>query len=196
MKKLFTFSLVLFAAVAFCRAQSVVNIDLQQNPVFEVSTNDVHLAVESTENGITLGGDLVVKGGSGSYDYRWYNAGGELGTTPTITITIPGEYMLDIKDKCDCQQTVRFFVSTAGVDLITVDTPSITPNPTSGYIEIKGFEAVQLAVVGMSGRLEVVIQSDGTALRSADLSSLAPGHYILTLTDAKGHTTVTRLIKK
>lgn len=195
MKKLFTVSLVLFATAAFCRAQSVVNIDLHQNPVFEVSTNDVHLAVESTENGITLGGDLIVRGGSGSYDYRWYNADGEVGTTPAVTVTSPGEYLLDIKDKCDCLQTVHFFVSTSGIELNTVDTLHVTPNPTSGYIEIKGFEAEQLAIVGMSGRLEAVIHSDGTALQSADLSSLASGHYILTLTNAEGHIKVTRLIK-
>lgn len=196
MKKLILSIALTFAAVFGCQAQSLVKMPVAQNPLFEVSTNEVNVSAGDAPE-VTLGGDLVVKGGSGSYVYRWYNnAGNNLGTDATLCVSTPGAYFLDIKDTCDCLQTVRFNVTNAGVNVITADALRLSPNPTDGPVEVAGFDAVQIAVVAMSGQMVALIDMDGEPVRSFDLSNLPAGQYIATLSDAEGHTAVARIIKK
>lgn len=196
MKNLIASIAVFFAAAGVCSAQSVVRIPVEQNPLFEVSTNYVNVSA-GDESGVTLGGDLVIKGGSGSYSYRWYSAAGsDLGYEPTLKVSTPGVYNLDVTDTCDCVQTVEFNVTNAGVDDIAYGTLRLSPNPTEGPVVVDGFEAVQIAVVGMSGRMECVIDRGGYLIREFDLSHLPAGQYIVTLSDSEGHTAVARLVKK
>lgn len=183
--------LITFGLCAF--SQAWVDINVHQNPLFEVSTNSVNAALpEGAE--LKVGGDIVVKGGSGTYSYRWYaQGGGDLGTEPTLIITEPGKYFLDISDTCDCLQTVEFNVTLTSVSDVVADTVSITPNPTDGYIEFPGFEAVQLTATSLTGRLAALL--NGAAFSSADLSHLAPGAYIIILTDKEGKTLSAKIIK-
>lgn len=195
MKKFITATLILAAAACGCVAQTVVKIEVTQNPLFEVSTNNVAVTVPAT--GATIGGDLVIKGGSGTYAFRWYTAAGTLlGTDSTLSVDAQGIYYLDIKDTCDCLQTVEFNVATTGIDEITLGSPAITPNPTDGPVAINGFDAVQITVVSMAGKLEAVVDNDGRTITNADLGMLPAGQHIVTLCDAMGRTCVTKLIKK
>lgn len=193
--------IVMAAALALAcgstiHSQTVVDINLHQNPLFEVSTNSVNTAVGEGSQ-IVIGGDIVVKGGSGSYSYLWYTPDGfQLGTDPTITINEPGKYLLDITDSCDCLQTVEFNVGVASVDNIMADNVFISPNPTDGYIEFNGFEARQLTATSMAGELAYLIDENGAPFSSADLTRLAPGTYIIVLTDRQGNVFSTKLIKK
>lgn len=197
MKKFLTTALLIAASVCGCAAQAVVKMPLSQNPLFEVSTNNVTVALPDGTSSATIGGDIVVKGGSGNYSYRWYSeAGTEFGTEQTLSVNTTGTYLLDIKDTCDCLQTVRFNVGTAGIGELELDAVSITPNPTDGFINIAGMKAVQLTATSMSGRLAALIENDGSEFDSADLGNLAPGHYIVALTDRNGKVFVTKLIKK
>lgn len=185
--------LTLFAAYS----QSVVEIRLPQNPLFEVSTNSVNAAIPDGTGSLTLGGDIVVKGGSGTYAYRWYTpAGAELGTAAELTVTDGGKYLLDITDTCDCLQTVEFNITSASVDDAFVADVAVTPNPTDGYIEFIGFEAVQLSATSLGGQLAALINASAGTFSSADLSHLAAGAYIVVLTDARGRVFTTKLIKK
>lgn len=169
---------------------------VEQNPLFEVSTNHVNVST-GDNNAVTLGGDLVIKGGSGTYSYRWYSASDpELGNESTLTVNTPGVYMLDITDTCDCNQTVEFNVSNAAVSDIACGTLRLSPNPTEGPVAVDGFDAVQIAVTGMSGRMECLVDCNGSIIRDFDLSHLPSGQYIVTLSDAEGHVAVARLIRK
>ena len=195
MKKFFSAVIIAVTAVCACNAQSVVNMNIRQNPLFEVSTNNVNVVSDGT--GITLGGDLVIKGGSGNYTYHWYSASdNNLGSDENITVYAPGVYSLDVKDACDCLQTVIFNVSMAGVSEVTLEGAAITPNPTDGPVEISGFYATQIVIVNMAGAIEALIDCEGSVIRNADLSFLSKGYYIVTLTDRAGKTFVTKLIKK
>lgn len=198
MKTILTSIAMFIAAAGVCGAQAVVKMSLQQNPLFEVSTNAVNIAAGDSSVGLTLGGDVVVRGGSGNYSYRWYTATEpSLGIESTITVYKPGIYLLDITDTCDCLQTVEFNITFAGVAIVDGrQTPVLSPNPTFGPVNIAGFNAVQVAVVGMSGRVECVVDRNGLPIDNFDIGMLPAGQYIVTLSDSEGHVSVARLIKK
>lgn len=199
MKKLLAAAILLTTAGLSSSAQSVVKIPVVQNPLFEVSTNQVALAFPDGAESVELGGDLVVIGGSGRYTYRWYDTtGATLGNESTLSIPEGGTYYLDIHDTCDCLQTIEFNISTASIESTTLSQQiTITPNPTTGPVEIAGFDAVQIAAVNMAGRMEaLLVATDGMPIHNADFGTLARGHYIITLTDREGNISVRRLIKK
>lgn len=197
MKKILTAAAFVIACACGCAAQTIVNMPVAQNPLFEVSTNSVTVNIPDN-GGVTLGGDLAITGGSGSYTFRWYNASGTtLGNGSTLEVSDPGTYLLDIDDTCDCRQTVTFNVATAGIDAVALESFSISPNPTDGLVEISGFEAMQICAVSLSGKMvALVVSEDGTPMSHADFSSLASGTYILCLTGREGNSVSAKLIKK
>lgn len=163
MKKLIILSLICLFTCSLAKAQSVVNMNFKQNPVFGVSTNDVSAVLDGQP--ITIGGDIVVTGGSGVYSYRWYQGDNVLSTESTITIGEPGEYALDIKDQCDCLQTVLFHITgTSGIDAIDLN------------------DVKQITVFNIKGQLVKVING-----QFVDLSNLPSGQYIINKVDAKGN---------
>lgn len=195
-KILLTAALVCPCAVSL-NAQTIVEMSVNQNPLFEVSTNSVNAVYPEEGGSMTLGADLVIAGGSGNYTYRWYDAAGnELGDGPTLTVDGEGKYLLDVSDECDCLQTVEFNVETASVKSVEGNIFRITPNPTEGYVEFGGIGAMQVCLTSMTGQLVAVLNYDGQPMTSADLSFLTKGTYILTLTDVNGKTQVCKLIKK
>lgn len=196
MKKLITFALALAASGIACFGQSIVSMPVVQNPLFQVSTNEVNATFPEASSSLTLGGDLIITGGSGTYSFRWYdNTGKDLGNESTLRVDAPGKYLLDVTDTCDCLQTVNFNLSYAGVDEIHVSKVSISFDSMSGQVDIEGFDPVQLCAVDMSGRLAAVIDHGGVVFHTADLSSLPGGVYIITLTDPFGSVTSLKLIK-
>lgn len=112
MKIFVTFLLVLASCVfgdLNAAAQSIVNMELVQNPPFGVSVNEVSATYDGMP--LTLGANVVITGGSGVYDYRWAKGETVLGASATITVDEPGDYTLDVKDRCDCRQTVVFHIT-------------------------------------------------------------------------------------
>lgn len=199
MKKNFTFALVLLSVMACAKvsAQSVVEMRINQNPLFEIFTDQVNTALPAEGGQLLLGANLVVKGGSGEYTYRWYDdTGSTLGETETITVYDEGKYHLDISDTCDCMQTVTFDVTTAGVSDPSFAQFYVSPNPTTGHVEFSATPAVQLTAISTSGMLCALVDNGGEAFVSADLSQLAPGTYIITLTGVDNKVYVARIIKK
>lgn len=160
MKKFLTLIVTLLLTIGSAHAQAIVNMNLKQNPVFGVSTNDVSATMDGQP--LTLGADVVITGGSGTYSYRWYKGATELGTSATLEVRDPGEYALDVKDQCDCLQTVLFHITgTAGIDAITAD------------------KAVQTVVFTLDGRMLQV--NDGNSI-----TPLPQGQYIIKQVDAEG----------
>ncbi|MDE6306365.1 MAG: hypothetical protein K2L90_07225 [Muribaculaceae bacterium] len=199
MNRSLTATILFTAAVFGCQAQSVVKIPVAQNPLFEVSANNVAVSVPDGGAGATLGGDLVISGGSGHYTYRWYDGSDvTLGTESTLSILSPGIYYLDIEDTCECLQTIEFNVTTASIDDPGIAMTAITPNPTDGPVEISGFDAIQISAVSMAGKMEMLLNSpDGISpIHYADFGMLPHGQYLITLTDVQGNTIVRKLLKK
>lgn len=171
-KQIVVFALFLnFGAPLSLSAQSVVNMNLVQNPVFSVSTNEVSATIDSSP--LTLGADVVITGGSGVYTYRWYMGDIEIHTNPTLTVKMPGDYYLDVKDQCDCVQTIVFHVS-----------------PSSGVNSVELGKVVQTTIFNAKGQLVRVVNGD-----NQDLPSLPKGIYVVNRVDEKG-TIETHKIKR
>lgn len=179
-------------------SQTLVSIPVNQNPIFEVSTNRLDIAFPEGASELVLGADIVVKGGSGIYRYQWSDtAGNELGNEPYLPISESGIYLLTISDTCDCEQEVTFNIGTASVDSIDASTLKIYPNPTVGYIRIDGFEPCQIVVLDMTGHIVALINNENNqTIYEADLSHLPSGLYLLNLTDVYHNNVVYRLLKK
>jgi hypothetical protein len=126
-----------------------------QNPPFGVSVNEVSASYDGIP--LTIGADVVITGGSGVYNYRWYKGETELGTDAAISVNEPGDYFLDVKDQCDCLQTVVFHISTA-----------------SSITGIELGKVVQTTVFNDKGQLIKVAAGD-----DADLQSLPKGLYVV-----------------
>ena len=197
MKKFTTFIAFAFACFTFTSAQSIVEIPFEQNPLFEVITENVNITYPEDGDNIELGADLIIKGGSGTYSYRWYTpAGVELGTQQLLTVDNTGQYLLDISDTCDCLITVEFNVTQAGVEAFTNDAFAVFPNPAKDYIEIIGLDVRQMTVTGLDGRVAAIYGDDYPFGGKIDIASLVPGTYVLTITDVTGKIYSTKLIKK
>ena len=199
MKKFVLSSVIIGATVLSMSSQSIVELNLakNQNPIFEISTNEVSLAFPGNEDFLVIGADIVIKGGSGEYSFRWYNEQGEeLGNEKTLEITLPGIYRADISDTCDCLQTVTFDISEASVYDIKPEKFFISPNPTNGLIKIYGIDAVQLTAVDSAGKLVFIADHEGDIFNEADLSGLTPGLYFISVKDIYGNLFTDRIIKK
>lgn len=158
MKILVTFLLMLLSCVfgdMKASAQSIVNMNLVQNPPFGVSVNEVSASYDGIP--LTIGADVVITGGSGVYSYRWKKGETELGTSATITVSEAGDYSLDVKDQCDCLQTVVFHIT-------------IAASVTSAELG----KIVQTTVFNDKGQLIKVFNGS-----EADLRSLPKGLYLV-----------------
>ncbi|MDE6078163.1 MAG: T9SS type A sorting domain-containing protein [Muribaculaceae bacterium] len=198
MKKYLLSILTLALSWTAASSQSIVSIPVNQNPLFEVFTNNLEMAYPDDMTDLILGADIVIKGGSGTYEYLWLDSdGNQLGTDPTLTVSGEGKYILTVSDTCDCEQTVTFNITSAAVDEVSAAGIGIFPNPTTGYVRIEGFQPFQIVAMDMSGHIAALINSeDGQSIQEADFSSLPSGIYLLTLSDGHGKKTVCRIIKK
>lgn len=158
-------------------AQTVIDLRFTQNPLFEVSTNSVATALPGDGTPLTLGGDLTVAGGSGTYTYQWKDtSGATLGSNATLAVSTPGTYLLTISDQCDCAQEVTFSVEAAGIDATTVTGIRIFTDGTDLHIE--GAEATQATAFTPTGVMAALFTpTDPTSV--FDLGSLQPGIYVI-----------------
>lgn len=158
-------------------AQTVIDLRFAQNPLFEVSTNSVAAALPGDGTPLTLGGDLTVAGGSGTYTYLWTDgSGAKLGDDATLAVSVPGTYLLTVSDQCDCTHEVTFAVEPAGIDAATVADIRIFTDGTDLHIE--GAEASQVTVFTPSGVMAALF-TPATPLSVFDLGSLQPGVYVI-----------------
>lgn len=188
-----------FAFVSFtANAQTVIDMTFVQNPLFEVSTNDV---TASLDNGpLTLGADVVITGGSGSYTYRWYTQDGEtISTDHSLEVTVAGEYLLDVTDQCDCLQTIIFHITgevPAGIHTLQAANV-INYDAASTRIDFSTDASIyQACIVAMGGRLCRVATAYDGRLNYLDLSTLPPGVYVVQAITTDGNILTHKIIKK
>ena len=196
MQRILFLLLSVVVASGFIVAQTRIEMPVKQNPPFEVSVSEVIL--DFTAPSMTLGGDVVATGGSGSYIYRWYNGEKEIGTDATLVITEPGEYKLDIKDVCDCLNTVIFSVKSASVEGVETEGFALYPNPVKDKLTIKAGEIDlrQVNIVSVSGRLMLVATDfDQKDENEIDLSSLPGGEYIVNCVVGDNNVITRKVIK-
>lgn len=71
--------------------------------------------------------------------------------------------------------------------------PSVSPNPTKGLLKIEGTDVVSVQVIGLTGKTEL---SAKVMNNEVNVSHLAPGHYVLQMTDAQGKVSAAKFIKQ
>lgn len=193
MKKNIIAATLLAAAASGCPAgaQTVVNLHFTQNPLFEVSTHEVTAAIPDDSTGLTLGGDLVISGGSGTYAYLWTDpAGKEAGDSETLYVTEPGVYTLTVSDQCDCSHEVLFDVSSAGIDAAQADGVSVSFDGSDLIIE--GAEVAQVSVFSKSGQM-VRLFTSGRQLDIISLKELASDVYVAQVVLADGRVVIRKI---
>lgn len=99
-------------------AQSVVTIPVLQYPPLSVIAENV--TVELPTEGLTIGSNVSVSGGDGTYTYEWTDGNGTvIGTTSTLKISSAGEYFLKVTDGAGCSVSTKFTAtSTNGISAI------------------------------------------------------------------------------
>ncbi len=158
-------------------AQTVIDLGFKQNPLFEVSTNSVAAALPGDGTPLTLGGDLTIAGGSGTYTYLWTDAtGAKIGDDATLSVSAPGTYLLTVADQCDCSHEVTFAVEPAGIDAATLTDIRIFTHGTELHLE--GTEALQLTVFNPAGIMAAIL-TYSIPTSTFDLGSLQPGIYVI-----------------
>ncbi len=160
------------AALPLC-AQTVITVQLEQYPPLQVLSESVN--VDLPPEGITLGSDLVVTGGDGSYNYLWTNASGEeLGQATTLNVTAPGTYFLKVTDGHQCIVSTQFTVL-----------------PGTAVKAHKDENLSQIRLFNTSGQLLKTIT--GTAASSSQAFGLPAGVYIQCRIYKDGHSAVSKI---
>ncbi len=193
MNKFLSSMMVMAIAIAprLC-AQTIINLDFKQNPIFEVSTNNVDTALPDDGTPLTLGADLTVAGGSGVYTYSWTNAQGtQLGQESALTIDAPGSYILTVSDQCNCSQEVRFNVESAGIDAATISGISLTVHGSD--IIIEGTEAIQASLFTPAGTM-TALHTPAMPTNTVSFSNTASGVYLLQVVTVDG-TIITQKVR-
>ena len=162
------------------QAQTVINVQIEQYPPLKATATTVE--AELAANGITLGSDLVVEGGSGTYTYTWTNNSGTvLGSEKTLLVNATGDYFLKVADSKDCQVTVAFKVTAStGIE---------------GLAEAEGLR--QIRITNEAGMLLRTIKVKAID-KEVDLreQGLLPGAYIVSFIYADGKAQVRKVIIK
>ena len=118
MKKLLIFVLLLQTVCLTAAAQNFIPIVVQQYPPLTVVAHTVVL--ELPQEGATLGSDLTVEGGDGTYSYLWTDADGHtLGTSSTLHIDRAGSYYLKVTDAHLCSVSTLFTATTSNAVILS-----------------------------------------------------------------------------
>ena len=72
---------------------------------------------------------------------------------------------------------------------------TVHPNPTLGYVSVRGENLRQAEVVNMLGQLVIRVESEGNELQ-IDISIMPSGIYFVTVTDKEGRTSVQKVVKE
>ena len=72
---------------------------------------------------------------------------------------------------------------------------TVHPNPTSGFVSVKGENLRQAEVINMLGQKVMRVESEGNELH-IDIAALPAGIYFVTITDEAGRKCVRKVVKE
>lgn len=141
------------------------------------------LALPTPTIGLTYGNALY----TGSYTtYQWYKNGVAIsGATSSLYVyTSSGSYTVKVTNGAGCTSTSAPYVvphTTSITGQNVANTITVSPNPTTGIVNINYDEDCESIVTDLAGR---VLKT--TKEKQFDLSDYAPGMYILRIVDPEG----------
>ncbi|NNC83886.1 MAG: hypothetical protein HKN79_09930, partial [Flavobacteriales bacterium] len=126
--------------------------------------------------------DITTSGGNPDYSYAWTGPSGFSSASEDLILLEAGEYFLTVTDIEGCTQDTSFTVSENPAIIITAD---ITDNDCFGESE----GAIDVTAISVSGISDYDWTGPGGfTSTSEDISLLAAGNYMLTVTDNLGCT--------
>ncbi|WP_080318513.1 T9SS type A sorting domain-containing protein [Croceivirga radicis] len=137
-------------------------------------------------NGAASGGATVtVSGGTGDYEYAWYDAGfNVVATTPNLANAPSGTYSLEVVDGNSC------FTTLTDITLVDLFAPlAISESTVTNVSAYQGADgSIGITVVG--GRPDYTIswedQTGAIVGSSASIANVMAGNYRVTITDSNG----------
>lgn len=99
-------------------------------------------------------------------------------------------YDVYVRTQCDPTTTTAWvgpFASPATSPM------KLSPNPTRGMVKMEGADIVDVQVIDMTGKTRM---STTTSNNQFNVDDLAPGQYIIQMTDAEGNVSTSKLMKK
>ncbi len=195
MRNLF-FGIFLLCALGM-KGQTYVKIPFSQPQLFTVSADTINKSLQSEANA-QLGLDVEINGGSGHYTFVWTNGATNLGTSPTLTVSQPGNYILNIQDGSGCESQVVYVVSSnTGINTILDQKVNVFPNPASTVVFLQSPDLKKLnkvSLYSLAGELvkNCTLEDKSSATTTVSLEGVQDGQYLLTC--MFGHEKVTRII--
>ena len=143
---------------------------------------------------------ILVSGGSpsspGVYHYEWIpeptsgqftnSATFDPGTTNVLVKVVDGHW---------CEKVMPINLSTASINETTTSTISIYPNPVENVLNINSGDS-KIAVIQLFDATGKLISTFNGMTNTLDVSALATGIYILTITDENGRVSRSKVVKK
>jgi gliding motility-associated-like protein len=126
--------------------------------------------------GVNGGIDITVTGGTQPYNYIWSNGA----TSEDLTDILAGEYTVTVTDNQNCLQSENYSVSEPPLLVINAD---VNDNKCYGFTDA----SIDIEVVGGVPGYTYLWNNGAT---TPDITDLAPGNYVLTVTDANNCTGV------
>lgn len=180
MKTNFTILLCLFVNTIF--SQTLVSLDLNQLPDLSYNSIPNEVSIEKGET-VTLGANLVVSGGTGTYDYYWLPSDLVSNSTIATPTTKPNEtttFYQTVTDGNGCRLFFSYKINVTDPSTIPVQEINslslklnLTPNPAS--------ESVKVLVTGEPSDSKVyisIIDNSGKILQLKSLDSFSGSELI------------------
>ena len=144
--------------------------------------------------------DLVVSGGTGTYNYTWSNND----TTAALSGIAAGSFLVTVTDQNLCEVLDTFDVANASATCVTginhVDLSAndlmVYPNPSTDVLNVALTGSGTIAKIelhSLSGSQVLVVEPSATS-SMLDVSELAGGMYILTVHTADGSIGRTKIL--
>ncbi len=149
---------------------------LQTSSIFNQPANRGTLRVDS------------VYGGTAPFTYLWFNDMDDIiGTNAVVTGVVVGDYYVIVKDKnsCEARQDQTLDFSDPIIELSTVESFNLYPNPTNhaSYLDIQFLQNVDVSITLLDGVGKQIFQLKKTNITTIqeeiDLSNYSSGLFYL-----------------
>lgn len=131
--------------------------------------------------------------------YQWYKSGVLIpsATNRNYTPVSNDKYSVMVTDINKCSKTsLEYDVKYTNTKSFAEKTITISPNPTTGIINIKGIPENNVILVNTLLGQEIMRFVSKSVNQEIDLSQLKPGVYLITAVNVEGNATVIKLLKE
>lgn len=168
--------------------ETIINLGISQPRELKVNAG-VDLVFGENES-IILGSNLEVTGGTPSFVYSWRDDDSDVGSTPTVTVSLPGEYSILVSDSRNCSDSDTINVFITSIDKLQYsDSIRIFPNPAQDNLFIQTFDnnpVILVEILTLSGKqIKMLPPSAFSGFYSLKISGLEQGFYLIRIETKK-----------